>query len=92
MVVVYNLLYFAGFRLLLFFFFLRIFVSIFIRDIGRFLCVCFGASQVALVVKNPSVNAGGHEMWIQFLNWEDPLEQGMTTHSWRSEVKSLSRV
>ena len=31
-------------------------------------------------------------MWIQFLNWEDPLEQGMTTHSWRSEVKSLSRV
>ena len=46
----------------------------------------FGASQVALVVKNLSANAGDIDMWIQSLGWEDPLEEGTTTLSilaWR---------
>ena len=38
--------------------------------------------QEALVVKNPPANAGDvREMWFQSLGWEDPLEEGMTTHS-----------
>ena len=41
----------------------------------------FWASQVALVVKNLSANAGDIEMWGQSLGWEDPLEEGMATHS-----------
>jgi len=35
------------------------------------------ASQVALVVKNQVANAGD----IRSLGWEDPLEEGMATHS-----------
>ena len=35
------------------------------------------ASQVALVVKNPPANAGD----ARDLGWEDPLEEGMATHS-----------
>ena len=41
-----------------------------------------GASQVALVVKNPPANvrvAGDAQVWS--LGWEDPLEEGMATHS-----------
>ena len=34
-----------------------------------------------LVVKNLSANAGDIEMWGQSLGWEDPLEEGMATHS-----------
>ena len=34
------------------------------------------ASQVALVVKNPPAKAGHAS-----LGWEDPLEEGMSTHS-----------
>ena len=38
----------------------------------------FGASLVAQMVKNwPAVR----EMWVQSLGWEDPLEEGMATHS-----------
>ena len=40
-----------------------------------------GASQVVLVVKNPPVIAGDKEIWIQSLGREDPLEEGMATHS-----------
>ena len=36
------------------------------------------ASQVVLVTKNLSANA---ETWVQSLGWEDPLEEGMATHS-----------
>ena len=36
------------------------------------------ASLVTQVVKNPS---GGQETWVQSLDWEDPLEKGMATHS-----------
>ena len=40
-----------------------------------------GASQVALVVKNPPAPAGDREMWVRPLGREDPLEEGMATHS-----------
>ena len=33
------------------------------------------------MVKNPSANEGDIEMWVQFLGREDPLEEGMVTHS-----------
>ena len=36
------------------------------------------ASQVALVVKNPSANAGDERGSV---GWEDPLEEGMATNS-----------
>ena len=46
-----------------------------------------GASLVAQIVKNlPAM----WEIWVQSLCWEDPLEEGMTTHSsilaWRIPV------
>ena len=34
---------------------------------------------MALVVRNPPANAG--DMWVQSLGQEDPLEEGMATHS-----------
>ena len=38
----------------------------------------FGASLVAQAVKNlPAM----WETWVQSLDWEDPLEEGMATHS-----------
>ena len=40
-----------------------------------------GASQMTLVVKNPPASAGGTEKQVQSLRWEDPLEEGMATHS-----------
>ena len=36
------------------------------------------ASQVAQVVKNPPAM---RETWVQSLGWQDPLEEGMATHS-----------
>ena len=38
----------------------------------------FGASLVAEMVKNLPVMK---ETWAQFLGWEDPLGEGMATHS-----------
>ena len=39
----------------------------------------FRASLVAQAVKNlPAMR----ETWAQSLDWEDPLEEGMATHSW----------
>ena len=36
---------------------------------------------MAQTVKNlPEVQ----ETWVQSLSWEDPLEKGMTTHSWKT--------
>ena len=40
-----------------------------------------GASPVALVVKNPPANQEIQEMWVRSLGWEDPLKEGMVTHS-----------
>jgi len=37
--------------------------------------------MVALVVRNPPANAGDVETRVQSLGWEDPLEEGMATHS-----------
>ena len=40
---------------------------------------CFHqASLVAQLIKNPPAM---WETWVQFLGWEDPLEEGMATHS-----------
>ena len=36
------------------------------------------ASQVAQIVKNPPAM---QETWVRSLGWEDPLEEGMATHS-----------
>ena len=33
---------------------------------------------VAMMVKNPPAM---HETWVRSLGWEDPLEEGMATHS-----------
>ena len=35
-------------------------------------------SLVAQMVKNPPAM---QETWVRFLGWEDPLEEGMATHS-----------
>ena len=35
-------------------------------------------ATLVLVVKNPPANAGDG---VQSLDWEDPLEEGMATHS-----------
>ena len=49
---------------------------------------CSQASQVALVVKNLPANPGEVEMRVQTLGGEDPLVEGMGTHSssfaWRT--------
>ena len=39
------------------------------------------ASQVAPVVKNPPANAGDIRDAGLIPGWEDPLEEGMATHS-----------
>ena len=52
------------------------------------------------VVKNPPANAGDIETWVQSLGWEDPLEEGMTTHSsiliwripWTEEPDGLQSI
>ena len=40
-----------------------------------------GASQVVLVVKNLPALQETQETWVESLSWEDPLEEGMATHS-----------
>ena len=39
---------------------------------------CLGASLEAQLAKNPPAM---RETWVQTLGWEDPLEEGMATHS-----------
>ena len=41
----------------------------------------FGASQVALVVKNSSANVGDTRDTGSIPGWEGPLEEGMATYS-----------
>ena len=62
---------------------------------------CLQASLVAQMVKNlPAVQ----EMWVQSLDWEDPLEGGMATHfsilasrirmnigAWRATVQRVAK-
>ena len=38
-------------------------------------------SQVTLLIKNLPAIAGDIETWVQLLGQEDPLEDGMATHS-----------
>ena len=58
-------------------------------------------SWVAQLVKNPPAM---WEAWVQSLGWEDPLENGMTTHSgilawripmdrgaWRAMVQGVTK-
>ena len=55
------------------------------------------ASLVAQMVKNPPVK---RETWIGSLGWEDPLEEGVATHSsilawripWTEEPGGLQSV
>ena len=53
------------------------------------------------MVKNPPANAGKcKETWVRPLGWEDPLEEGMATHSsvlawripWREEPGGLQSI
>ena len=34
-----------------------------------------------LAVKNPPAIRGPQDAWVRSLAWEDPLEEGMATHS-----------
>ena len=43
-----------------------------------FIFIYAGASLVAQMVRNPPAMQG---IWVQCMDWEDPLEKGMTTHS-----------
>ena len=55
------------------------------------------ASLVAQMVKNPPAM---QETWVQSMGWEDPLEEGMATHSsilawripWTEEPGGLQTV
>ena len=59
--------------------------------------ISIGASQVALVVKNQPANEGDLREWVQSLGQEDPVKEGMATHSstlvwripWREEPGRL---
>ena len=52
------------------------------------------------MVKNPPANAGDIETWVQSLGWEDPLEEGMASHStvlawripWTEEPDGLQSI
>ena len=50
--------------------------------------ISYWASQVVLVVKNPPANAKATETCVSSFSWEDPLEEGLATHSsilaWRT--------
>ena len=41
----------------------------------------YGASQVALVVKNSPANVGDIRARVPSLGWEDALAEGIATHS-----------
>ena len=40
--------------------------------------LCLGASLVAQMAKNPCAM---QDTWVQSLDWEDPMEKGLATHS-----------
>ena len=48
------------------------------------------ASPVAQRCKNPPAMQEPQEMWVQFLGQEDPLEEGMATHSSILRQRSLA--
>ena len=51
------------------------------RDILITVTISVGSFHVALVVKNPPANAGDIRRQFRALDQEDPLEEGMATHS-----------
>ena len=51
------------------------------EKVGKAFCMQHGAPQVALMVKNPPVNAGRCERWVLSLGCEDHLEEGTEAHS-----------
>ena len=64
-------------------------------------CWPYLASLVAQIVKNPPAM---WETWVRSLGWEDPLEEGMATHSsilawripmdrgaWRATVHGITK-
>ena len=51
------------------------------RKIWDYSCVCIWTSQGVQVLKNTPTNAGDKERQTQSLGWQDPLEEGMITHS-----------
>ena len=59
-----------------------------------------GGAQVALVVKNPLIMQETQKTHVQSLGWEDPLEEGMATHSsilarkipWTEEPSGLQSI
>ena len=57
------------------------------QALGNILPCTKWASLVAEMVKNPPAV---QETWVPYLGWEDPLEEGMTTHfrilAWRIPV------
>ena len=52
------------------------------------------------MVRNPSAVQELQETWVQSLDWEDPLEQGMAVHSsilawkipWTEELGGLQSI
>ena len=52
------------------------------------------------MVKNPPAMQEVQETWVQSLDWEDPLEEGMATHSsiltwripWTEELGGLQSI
>ena len=67
------------------------------EDFSYWNIVVFLASPVAQLVKNPPEM---RETWAQSLDWEDPREEGMATHSsiltwripWRQEPRGLQSI
>ena len=63
-------------------------------------CIRVGAPQLALVVKNLSANAGDLRDVGSSLGQEDPMEEGMATHSsvlawripWIEELGGLQSI
>ena len=55
---------------------------------------------MVLAVKNPAAMQGMPEIWVLFLGWEDPLEEGTATHSsilswripWTEETGGLQSI
>ena len=52
-----------------------------LKRLSRSSSTCGRPSRVALVVKSPPANAGDKRTRVRSLGGEDPLEEGMATHS-----------
>ena len=50
-------------------------------NMNRVILCMFMGFPMALVVENPPANSGDEGIWVPTLRQEDPLEEGMATHS-----------